>query len=94
MTDWVGMVLAAGEGSRMNSRIPKVLHKVCGKSMISHVVGSLKRAGIERVLVVVSPGNIDAVRKTLGNEVWYVLQREPLGTGHAVLQCAAVLGES
>ena len=87
MSDWVGVVLAAGEGRRMNSKIPKVLHQVCGKPMLSHVVEGLKQAGVERVLVVVSPDNIGAIREVLADSVEYVLQPEPLGTGHAVMQC-------
>ena len=86
MSDWVGVVLAAGEGRRMNSKIPKVLHQVCGKPMIAHVVDGLKQAGIERVLVVVSPNNSEAIRDTLGDSIEYVVQPEPLGTGHAVMQ--------
>ena len=88
MSKWVGVVLAAGEGRRMNSRIPKVLHRVCGKMMISHVVEALKQSGIERVLVVVSPGNAEATRQALGDSAEYVVQPQPLGTGHAVMQYA------
>ena len=87
MSDWVGVVLAAGEGRRMNSKIPKVLHQVCGKPMLSHVVEGLKQAGVERVLVVVSPDNREAIREVLTDSVEYVAQPEPLGTGHAVMQC-------
>ena len=87
MSDWVGVVLAAGAGRRMNSKIPKVLHQVCGKPMLSHVVEGLKQAGVERVLVVVSPDNIGAIREALADSVDYVVQPEPLGTGHAVMQC-------
>ena len=90
MSQWLGVILAAGEGRRMNSKIPKVLHHVCGKPMISHVVAAVKRAGVERVLVVVSPHNNDALRNVLGDSVEYVVQPEPLGTGHAVMQCASV----
>ena len=91
MSEWVGVVLAAGEGRRMNSRIPKVLHQVCGKPMISHVVEGLKRAGVERVLVVVSRANGGGIRQALGDSVGYVVQPQLLGTGHAVLQCADIL---
>ena len=90
MSQWVGVVLAAGEGRRMNSKVPKVLHQVCGKPMISHVVEGLKQAGVHRVLVVVSPGNAEALRETLGDDVEYVAQPQPLGTGHAVMQCAGL----
>ena len=87
MSDWVGVVLAAGQGRRMNSKIPKVLHEVCGKPMIFHVVDALKRSAIERVLVVVSPHNVVAIRNTLGDSIEHLVQPEPLGTGHAVIQC-------
>ena len=66
MSEWVGVVLAAGEGRRMNSRIPKVLHQVCGKPMISHVVEGLKQAGVERVHVVVSRANGGAFGRCWG----------------------------
>ena len=91
MSEWVGVVLAAGEGRRMNSRIPKVLHQVCGKPMISHVVEGLKRAGVERVLVVVSRANGGSIRQVLGDSVEYVVQSQLLGTGHAVMQCSEVV---
>ena len=91
MSDWVGVVLAAGEGRRMNSRIPKVLHQVCGKPMISHVVEGLKLAGVERVLVVVSRANGGSIRQVLGDSVGYVMQSQLLGTGHAVMQCSDIL---
>ena len=94
MSDWVGVILAAGEGRRMNSKIPKVLHQVCGKPMLSHAVDGLKQSGVERVLVVVSSGNIEAIRDTLGDSAEYVLQAESLGTGHAVMQCADATGAS
>ncbi len=92
MSEWVGVVLAAGEGRRMNSKIPKVLHQVCGKPMIAHVVQGLKQAAVHRVLVVVSRDNVEAVRKTLGDSVECVVQPQSLGTGHAVMQCAGVAG--
>ncbi len=94
MSDWVGVVLAAGEGRRMNSKIPKVLHHVGGKPMISHVVEGLKQAGIERVLVVVSPNNAEPIRNTLGDSIEYVAQPQPLGTGHAVMQCVDAVATS
>ena len=91
MSEWVGVVLAAGEGRRMNSNIPKVLHHVCGKPMISHVVEGLKRAGVERVLVVASSANREGIQQVLGDSVEYVVQSQPLGTGHAVMQCSDVV---
>ena len=92
MSEWVGVVLAAGEGRRMNSKIPKVLHRVCGKPMIAHVVDSLKQSGVERVLVVVSPDNRAALQEALSDSVGFVVQPKSLGTGHAVMQCASTSG--
>ena len=88
MSDWVGVILAAGEGRRMNSKTPKVLHRVCGKPMISHAVHGLRQAGVERVLVVVSPDNRAAIQEALSDSVGFVTQSQPLGTGHAVMRCA------
>ncbi len=92
MSKWVGVVLAAGEGRRMNSKIPKVLHSVCGKPMIAHVVEALKQSGVERVLVVASPDSKESLQVALGDSVEFVVQPQPLGTGHAVMQCASTSG--
>jgi bifunctional UDP-N-acetylglucosamine pyrophosphorylase/glucosamine-1-phosphate N-acetyltransferase len=71
----------------MKSKLPKVAHKVCGKEMVNHVVDNLRKAGIEDVNVVI--GNEAKVIKDITKErnVYYSLQEEQLGTGHAVL-CA------
>ncbi|SHH96244.1 bifunctional UDP-N-acetylglucosamine diphosphorylase/glucosamine-1-phosphate N-acetyltransferase GlmU [Clostridium grantii] len=81
------LILAAGKGTRMKSKLPKVAHKVCGKEMVNHVVDNLRKAGIEDVNVVV--GNEAKIVKEITKErnVYYSLQEEQLGTGHAVL-CA------
>ncbi len=93
MKDWVGVVLAAGEGMRMRSRTPKVLHQVCGKPMVTYSVEALRRAGIHDILLVVAPTRADGIRGLFGDTVQYVEQDEPLGTGHALLQCAELLEE-
>ena len=90
MPNWIAVVLAAGEGRRMNSKTPKALHHVSGKPMIAHVVKSIRQAGVARVMVVVSPQNDEAIRNAQRDSVEYVLQPQPLGTGHALMQCAAV----
>jgi len=77
--------LAAGNGTRMNSDIPKVLHKICGKPMISILVQTVRNAGIEDI-VVVTGFKEDLVKAELGETVTYVTQNELLGTGHAVMQ--------
>lgn len=84
MNNTVAVILAAGEGKRMNSSLPKVLHKICGKSMVEHVLDAA-RAVCHRQIVVVGHG-ADQVRQHLGDSVTFALQEEQLGTGHAVAQ--------
>ena len=86
-----GVVMAAGEGRRMRSRTPKPLHRVCGKEMVRYPVELLKDAGAERVVVVVSPENQDAIKGVLGNSVEYAVQPERDGTAGALACCAPLL---
>ena len=86
-----GVVMAAGEGRRMRSRIPKPLHRVCGKEMVRYPVELLKEAGAERVVVVVSPENQTAIRDVLGESVEYAVQPQHDGTTGAVACCAPLL---
>lgn len=86
-----GVVMAAGEGKRMNSRFSKPLHKICGKEMVRYPVDLLRDAGAERVVVVVSPDNREAIRAVLGDEVEYAVQEKPDGTGGAVASCYDLL---
>lgn len=90
MDNVVAVILAAGQGTRMKSDLPKVLHPVCGKSMIMHVVDSVKAAGISRVIVVVGY-EADKIKTELGDSVEYVLQEQQMGTGHAVMQTEHLL---
>jgi bifunctional UDP-N-acetylglucosamine pyrophosphorylase/glucosamine-1-phosphate N-acetyltransferase len=69
----------------MKSDIPKVLHPLCEKSLIEHVVDNLNLAGVENILVVVGYKG-DEVIDRLGSRVHYAWQYEQLGTGHAVMQ--------
>ncbi len=91
MSGRAGVVLAGGIGSRMRSKLPKVLHKLCGREMLLYPVETLREALAEPVVVVVSPSNEDSVRSLLGDSVEYVVQHQPLGTGHALLQTASAL---
>ena len=91
MNNMIGVVLAAGEGVRMNSKIPKVLHEVCGKPMINLVVETIKNLGCEDVFVVVSPKS-DDIKKCLKKErVKFCVQEKKLGTGDALLQTMSSL---
>lgn len=85
-----GIVLAAGEGKRMKSKLPKVLHRICGKAMVDHVVGALKAAGVNDFIVVVGHG-ADMVSNHLGSSIKTAYQEKQLGTGHAVMCCESFL---
>ncbi|MBE8950227.1 MAG: bifunctional UDP-N-acetylglucosamine diphosphorylase/glucosamine-1-phosphate N-acetyltransferase GlmU [Quinella sp. 3Q1] len=77
------IILAAGKGTRMKSKMPKVLHKVGGKPMLQHVIDAAKKAGSSREVVVIGSG-AELVTEVISG-VEFVLQEEQLGTGHAVL---------
>jgi len=84
----LAIVLAAGQGTRMNSELPKVLFPVCQKPMVRHVVETLRRAGVSRIILVVGFRE-DLVREEFDDEpdIEFVTQHERLGTGHAVQVC-------
>ena len=80
------VVLAAGQGTRMRSKLPKVLHQVWGKSMLAHTITTAENLGADRIIVVYGHGG-EAVRSAIQNEkVEWIEQAERLGTGHAVQQ--------
>ena len=78
------IILAAGEGKRMYSKVPKVLHKVCGTPMVAHVINCARMLGDEEPVVVIGHG-ADQVRGAISG-VKFVMQENQLGTGHAVMQ--------
>lgn len=89
----LAIILAAGEGTRMRSDTPKVLHKIGGRPMIGHVLDAAGAAGATRTAVVVGPG-ADATRKFVGArlpDAAIYEQKERLGTGHAVLAARKAL---
>ena len=91
MDKLAGIILAAGEGIRMKSRIPKVLHGLCGKELLLYPVELLGRLGVSRIVVVVSPTNQDAIKELLGDSVEYAVQPTKSGTAGAVESAAAIL---
>ena len=90
MVTKAAVVLAAGQGTRMRSRVPKVLHRVCGKPMVSHVVDAAEGAGVDRTVVVVAK-EFTAVQDEIANRAEYAVQGEQLGSGHALLQARTLL---
>jgi bifunctional UDP-N-acetylglucosamine pyrophosphorylase/glucosamine-1-phosphate N-acetyltransferase len=80
------VILAAGAGTRMKSSTPKVLHKICGKTMIGHVLSQVQQAGVENIILVVGHGASEVINACAEYGVQIVYQTELLGTGHAVMQ--------
>lgn len=90
MSELVAVILAAGKGTRMKSKLPKVLHKIGGKPMLQHVLDAADAAGAARKVVVVGH-EAELVEEMVGEQAQMALQAEQLGTGHAVMQTEAVL---
>lgn len=90
MAGFVAVVLAAGMGTRMKSKLPKVLHKVGGKPMLQRVLDAAAKAGAEQKIVIVGH-EADRVRAMIGEQAQSVYQAEQLGTGHAVLHAEGLL---
>jgi bifunctional UDP-N-acetylglucosamine pyrophosphorylase / glucosamine-1-phosphate N-acetyltransferase len=87
------VILAAGQGTRMRSTLPKVLHRLAGKPMVRHVIDTARGLAAERTHVVVGHG-AEKVREALADcEVRFALQAEQKGTGHAVAQALEGLGD-
>ncbi|MFT8322981.1 MAG: bifunctional UDP-N-acetylglucosamine diphosphorylase/glucosamine-1-phosphate N-acetyltransferase GlmU [Bacillus sp. (in: firmicutes)] len=84
------VILAAGQGTRMKSKLYKVLHPVCGKPMVKHVVDQVSNLHIKDIVTVVGHGS-EQVKKQLGDKVNYAFQAEQLGTAHAVIQTKELL---
>ncbi len=81
------VILAAGQGTRMKSARPKVLHSLAGKPLLQHVVDSCRALEPEQILVVVGHGAEQVRAAMAGQDLTFVEQREQLGTGHALQQC-------
>ncbi|MDA1680518.1 bifunctional UDP-N-acetylglucosamine diphosphorylase/glucosamine-1-phosphate N-acetyltransferase GlmU [Bacillus cereus group sp. TH152-1LC] len=90
MSNRFAVILAAGKGTRMKSKLYKVLHPVCGKPMVQHVVDQVSQLGLQKLVTVVGHG-AEMVQEQLGNVSEFALQAEQLGTAHAVDQAANVL---
>ncbi len=84
------VILAAGQGSRMQSRKQKILHDVGGKPMVAHVFAAAVSVADRPPVLVVAPGEA-GLAVLLGDKATYVIQPEPLGTGHAARQAADAL---
>lgn len=90
---FTSVILAAGMGTRMKSKMPKVLHTVCGKPLSKWVIDASKAAGADKVCAVVGH-KAETVKEVLGDVCEFALQAEQKGTGHAVMQAIDVIKNS
>ena len=84
------VILAAGQGTRMKSKMPKVLHSVCGKPMLWHALQAAQSVTDESPVMIIGHG-ADQVRAVVGDAARFIVQTERLGTGHAVQQAESSL---
>ncbi|NLW01821.1 MAG: bifunctional UDP-N-acetylglucosamine diphosphorylase/glucosamine-1-phosphate N-acetyltransferase GlmU [Clostridiaceae bacterium] len=89
MQPLITVILAAGAGTRMKSGTAKVLHKICGQTLLAYVVDAARKAGSSEIIAVIGH-QADLVRESV-KDVTFVLQEEQLGTGHAVMQARHLL---
>jgi bifunctional UDP-N-acetylglucosamine pyrophosphorylase / glucosamine-1-phosphate N-acetyltransferase len=84
------VILAAGQGTRMKSKLPKMLHKICGQPMVFYALQAAQSATSEKPVMVIGHG-AEAVQAAVGEAAHFVIQAEQLGTGHAVMQAESLL---
>ena len=87
------VILAAGKGTRMNSDLPKVLHQLSGKPLISHVLDTARTLVPDRLIVIVGHRREEVIKVLANSGAEWVIQDPQLGTGHAVLQTRKALAE-
>lgn len=93
MHNLAAVIMAAGKGTRMKSKLPKVMHTLAGKTLIEHVLDTVKQLGIERPLVIVGHGR-EEIAARISERAELVIQAEQLGTGHAVMQTLPYLDDN
>ncbi|MDI9513507.1 MAG: bifunctional UDP-N-acetylglucosamine diphosphorylase/glucosamine-1-phosphate N-acetyltransferase GlmU [Clostridiaceae bacterium] len=89
MRDLITVILAAGAGTRMRTNTAKVMHKICGQTLLDYVIDAAKKAGSDEIIAVIGY-QADQVRESV-KDIAFVLQKEQLGTGHAVMQARPLL---
>lgn len=87
------IILAGGKGTRMKSDKPKVLHEICGKSMLSYVIQNAGDAGIKQIAVIVGY-KAEEVKSSIVGQVSTFIQHQQLGTGHAVMQALPFIDDN
>ncbi len=91
MSEIAAIVLAAGKGTRMKSALPKVLHRIAGRSMVGHVLDNLAALKVARTAVVIAPGMDSVAKEVVPHRT--VVQQEQLGTAHAVAAARDAIGK-
>ena len=86
------IILAAGKGTRMKSKFPKVVHKVCGKEMVNHVIDVSKNSGVNDIVVILGHES-ETVKEKLPKDTMIAMQTEQLGTGHAVIMAKEYIND-
>ncbi len=94
MAERIAIILAAGESTRMNTKLPKVLHEVCGRPMLAYVLDACREAGVSRIFVVVGYNKDQVIEQYKdSDDVVFVEQAEQKGTAHAVMCCKEHIAE-
>lgn len=92
MPNLAAVIMAAGKGTRMKSKLPKVMHPLAGKPLIEHVLGAVNQVGIDQPLVILGHGR-EVVAARISERANIVVQAEQFGTGHAVMQAMPYLDD-
>ncbi|MDL1972384.1 MAG: bifunctional UDP-N-acetylglucosamine diphosphorylase/glucosamine-1-phosphate N-acetyltransferase GlmU [Deltaproteobacteria bacterium] len=93
MGEVLPIILAAGKGIRMASSMPKVLHKLLGRPILSYVIDAVRGLGLKRICVVVGYRAEEVMKVFEQPEIIFIEQREQLGTGHALMCCKEILSD-
>ncbi len=94
MAERIAIILAAGESTRMNTKLPKVLHEVCGRPMLAYVLDACREAGVGKIFVVVGYNKDQVVEQYKDcDDVVFIEQAEQKGTAHAVMCCKEHIAE-
>lgn len=87
------IILAAGKGTRMKSKYPKVIHKVCGKEMVNHVISISKKSGVKDIVTILGH-KAEVVKEKLPVNTMIAMQTEQFGTGHAVIMAKEYINDN
>lgn len=87
------VILAAGAGKRMQSSLPKVLHTLAGRPLLTHVINAARKLSPNKICVVIGHGGKTIRQTIIGDDLTWVIQEQQLGTGHALMQALPQLSD-